>query len=175
MNPLGKGGGEMEQKQLIVEEYKHSIDLVKLLLELSEEQWRMPIAEGKWSIAEVVGHLIPWDRFVLEQRLPYFFTPQTPPAGPDVEQVNRLASEKSRSKTKEELINSFADTRTKLVAVLLEIPNENWHQNIILQKKAMSLTDYFQGLLEHDHKHFTEIKEALKKCGDKKLLHLLKR
>lgn len=157
----------MEQKQLIIETYEQTIEWVKSLLKLSEGQWRMPVAEGKWTIAEVIGHLIPWDTFVLEQRLPYFFTEQTLPAGPEVERINGLASEKSKLKTKEELIASFVAGRTELIAELKAIPNENWQYELPFRKRGMTLWNYFYNLLEHDERHFAEIRNALDKCSKK--------
>lgn len=158
-----KGNKPMEQKQNFIQKYEQSIKWVESLSNLSEIQWRMPVAAGKWTIAEVIGHLIPWDIFVLEQRLPYFFTGQALPAGPEVEHVNRLASEKSKRKTKEELIASFVAGRGKLVAALNNIPDEKWQHELPLQKRGMTLKDYFHGLLEHDQRHFTEIRTALEK------------
>ena len=153
----------MKQKQHIVELYEQTIDWVKRLGDLSEEQWRIPVAPGKWTIAEVVGHFTPWDTFVLEQRLPYFCTGCTLPPSPNIDETNRLASEKSKVKTKEELIISFVTTRAQLIAAINEIPNEYWDSSLNLKSKEITLTDYFLGLLDHDDRHFKEIREALRK------------
>lgn len=29
----------------------------------------MPIADGKWSLGEIIAHLIEWNRFLLDERL----------------------------------------------------------------------------------------------------------
>lgn len=153
----------MSQKQHIVKLYEQTIDWVKNLDDLSEEQWRKPIAPGKWTIAEVVGHLVPWDIFILEQRLPYFFKESILPSSPNVDETNRLASESSKVKTKEELIISFVTTRARLIAAIKEIPNEFWSYPLTLKSKEISPLDYFLGLLDHDDQHFKEIHEALRK------------
>lgn len=153
----------MKQKQHIVELYEQTINWVKSLSDLSEEQWRIPVAPGKWMIAEVVGHFTPWDIFILEQRLPYFFKGCILPPSPNVDETNRLASEKSNVKPKEELIITFVTTRAQLIAAIKEIPNEYWDYPLNLKTKEISLTDYFLGLLDHDDRHVKEIREALRK------------
>ncbi|KGR81801.1 DinB family protein [Lysinibacillus odysseyi] len=155
----------MEQKRHIVELYEQTINWVKELKEVSDEQWRMPVAPGKWTIAEVIGHLIFWDLFVLEKRLPFFFEKCILPASPNVDVTNRLASEESKIKTKEELIISFVATRTKLVSAIKKIPDENWNSQLSLKSKEITLMDYFAGLLDHDCRHFDEIRAALRKHG----------
>lgn len=157
----------MEQKQHTVEAYEQTLNWVKELEELSEKQWRMPLAPGKWTIAEVIGHLIPWDIFVMEQRLPSFFAEVAFPVSPTVEEVNKLANEKSRVKTKKELIDSFIAARTKLIAAIKKVPNEHWQQELPQMKNRMTLSDYFKGLLDHDHRHFEEISEALRRYSDR--------
>ncbi|GEM_PF-2957185 len=63
----------LRDKKSIIKHYEQSLIWVKDLRNLSEEQWRKPIESGKWSVAEMIGHLTPWDTFVLEHRIPYLF------------------------------------------------------------------------------------------------------
>ncbi|MGM9925888.1 MAG: DinB family protein [Bacillus sp. (in: firmicutes)] len=57
----------VQDKEAILEHYYNSIDFVQLLHLLTECQWRSKIEGGRWSIAEIVGHLPPWDEFVLSR------------------------------------------------------------------------------------------------------------
>ena len=51
----------------------------------SVEDVHAPIAEGKWSVAEIVMHLAEWDRYIREQRLPGSqCTRQLPSRGPQL-------------------------------------------------------------------------------------------
>ena len=129
---------------------------------MTEDQWRTPIAPGKWTIAEVIGHLIPWDAFVLEQRLPYFYDGKPLPHGPDVEQMNWRASEETKRRGKEVTIALFVETRGKLVRALEDMPDAYWNREFSLSGKPMKLTEYMNGLVTHDRGHFAEIAYALK-------------
>ncbi len=152
----------MEQKQKVLEEYEHSITWVKSLAGLTEDQWRTPIAPGKWTIAEVIGHLIPWDAFVLEQRLPYIYNDKPLPSSPNVEQMNRRASEETKGRGKEATIALFVEMRDKLVRALADMPDAYWSREFSMPGKSMTLTEYMNGLVTHDRGHFAEIAHALK-------------
>lgn len=77
-----KGERAMQASE-IVWHNEESIRFMQALGTLTDEEWRRPLGPGKWTVAEVAGHFAPWDRFVLEQRLPYFFAEGPLPKGPD--------------------------------------------------------------------------------------------
>jgi uncharacterized damage-inducible protein DinB len=148
-------------KQYILSHYEHSIQWVKELEQLPEKQWRTPIKEGKWTIAEVIGHLIPWDEFIVNDRVPYFFKDIEFPKGPDDQAVNDQAASESRIRTKEETIERFAATRQTLLTALQEMDDALWSKELIIGKSKLTLPTYFQGMVEHDNHHFEQIKEII--------------
>ncbi|WP_419893827.1 hypothetical protein [Oceanobacillus kimchii] len=75
-------------KKDIMNHHLNSIEFVKSLASLSEIEWRTQIEEGKWTIAEIIGHFKPWDEFVIKNRLPYIFSDIELPKGPDTEKTN---------------------------------------------------------------------------------------
>ncbi|HGE5782932.1 MULTISPECIES: DinB family protein [Bacillus] len=150
-----------EKKKKIINHYEQSIDWVRSLRHLSEEKWRTQIDKDKWTIAEVIGHLIPWDEFVLNQRIPYLFQGTQLPKSPNVNLVNHQASIDSKSRTKEELINQFIMVRKKLIYTINDLTDELWTQNLILGKNKVSLYSYFLGLIEHDLHHYRQIQKFL--------------
>jgi hypothetical protein len=107
-----------ETKKKILIHYEDLVGMVEDLLHLSEEQWRTPINKGKWSIAEVIGYLIPWDEFVLCHRIPFLFKETQLPKSPDTELINYQASVESKRRTKEETIEVFIEGRRSLINAL---------------------------------------------------------
>ncbi|WP_052044338.1 DinB family protein [Alkalihalobacillus alcalophilus] len=87
-------------KKEILKHYNDSISFVESLNELTDNQWRLCIQDGKWSVAEIIGHFIPWDDFVLKRRIPYFFSDEDFPKGPNVNQMNDKSSFKARNQKK---------------------------------------------------------------------------
>ena len=52
-------------KQTLLTHYQDTMDFVRGLEHISEKAWRTPYAEGKWTVAEIIGHLSPWIDFLL--------------------------------------------------------------------------------------------------------------
>jgi len=61
----------MEQQQVLQAFDDYEIYMESLQKTLSEsDEAHKPIADGKWSIAQMVMHLAEWDRFIRSERLP---------------------------------------------------------------------------------------------------------
>ncbi|MGE7765844.1 DinB family protein [Peribacillus sp. NPDC096540] len=146
-------------KKQIIAHYEKSIGWVKSLTNLSEEKWRTQIDKGKWTIAEIIGHLIPWDEFVLNQRRPYLLTQL--PISPNAELINHQASIESKNRSKDETIKLFIAIRKKLINTLNDLSDTLWTQDFIIGKNNISLISYLSGLVEHDIHHFRQIQKVL--------------
>lgn len=151
-----------KDKEQIIAHYEKSISRVNNLVELSEKQWRTPIDKDKWTIAEVIGHLTPWDEFVLHQRIPYLFTGVELPKSPDANEINNQASKDSQRQSKKEIIDKFIDSRQSLLKVVKNLANELWLEDFTIGNSKLTLFTYFKGLTEHDEHHFMQIEKALR-------------
>ncbi|MGO1061147.1 DinB family protein [Planococcus sp. FY231025] len=78
------------------------------------EDVHAPIAEGKWSVAEIVMHLAEWDRYIREQRLPGMIENARLEGAPDVGRFNEVAAAKAASMEFEEVI-SYAQRERALL------------------------------------------------------------
>ena len=140
---------------------ENSIEWVRNLENLSEEQWRTPIAEGKWTIAEVIGHLPAWDQFILDNRIPYLFCNQAMPKAPVIDELNHKSSLESQSKTKGEVISKFITVRRSLIIAINNLADDLWETNIYIGKTAITLADYLRGSVKHDLHHFRQVQEVI--------------
>lgn len=145
----------------IIKHHQYAIEFVRSLNNLREEQWRMKKEEGKWTVAEIIGHLIPWDEFVLNNRLPYLFSIQELPIGPDVKTLNATSAGKAREQEKKVIINDFISVRSELLQKIEGIPDLRWKEEITIGQTMLNLYDYFKGLAEHDLHHFNQIKDKI--------------
>ena len=50
----------------MVKEYGVFIDFVEDLKTISEAQWNVPLAEGKWTLKDVISHIMLWDQYYYE-------------------------------------------------------------------------------------------------------------
>ncbi|WP_183163905.1 DinB family protein [Alteribacter keqinensis] len=146
-----------------VEISKHQLDsitFVKSLEELSEKEWRTEIEEGKWTIAEIIGHFKPWDEFIIHKRLPYLFSKDELPKGPDSKKMNLDSAAISRRENQLTTIENFISTRNELYKKINEIPDEYWVKNFTIGETTLSLYEYLKGLAQHDCHHFRQIKNT---------------
>ncbi|MFJ6209083.1 DinB family protein [Lysinibacillus sp. NPDC092081] len=149
-------------KHQVISHYEKSIVFVESLANINEEQWRTPIGPGKWTVAEVIGHLTPWDEFVLKQRLPFLFTKEGLPKGPNVEEMNVRAARDSRAQSKEETIANFINQRHQLMDALYQIVDKQWQQPFTIGATELTLHSYFASLVDHDLHHFSQIQKGLR-------------
>ncbi|MFJ9461804.1 DinB family protein [Viridibacillus arvi] len=156
---------EIESKQLILKHYKKSIQYIESFKRLSDDCWLTPIEESKWSVCEIIGHLVPWDNFILENRLPYLINLKQELESPNVKEMNHIAALESRNITKDEGIKKFRLIRIKLVNEITKIPASQFNREINIGTSRLTITEYFKGLIEHDLHHFQQIDEFLNKCN----------
>lgn len=149
-------------KHQIISHYERSIVFVESLANITEEQWRTPLEPGKWTVAEVIGHLTPWDEFVVKQRLPFLFIEESLPKGPDVEEMNASAARDSRTQSKEETIANFIKQRQQLMDALYQIVDKQWQQPFKIGTTELTFHGYIASLVEHDLYHFSQIQKVLK-------------
>ena len=152
-------------KNEILSHYERSIVFVESLANVTEEQWRTPIEAGKWTVAEVIGHLTPWDEFVLKQRLPFLFIEESLPKGPDVEEMNASAVRNSRVQSREETIANFINYRNQLITAINLIADQQWQKSFKIGTSELTLYGYFASLVDHDLHHFSQIQKVLKNVG----------
>ncbi len=146
-----------ESKERVIQHYSDSIERAKQWRLITNIEWRTPITEGKWTIAEVVGHFSPWDEFVRLKRIPYFLNGGLLPKGLDVEQTNRQSALISRNRSQEDIIAQFIHNRKRLMAAIEQMEDEQWEREYTFNQTVLTLSVYFQGLLMHDEHHFRQI------------------
>src|SRR4051812_34075979 len=80
--------------------------------------WNESISEGKATIAEIIGHLLNWDKYLISSVIPSVINGDGM-VFPEFDTFNKLGYEYVRSKPKSLIINEFNDTRKHLSNLLL--------------------------------------------------------
>ncbi|WP_249705307.1 DinB family protein [Bacillus zhangzhouensis] len=148
-------------KESIIDHYEHTLEWVQSLTEVTDQEWRSAIADGKWSIAEIISHFVPWDEFILHDRLKEFWNNRPLPQAPDVHEMNPLSAERARKEERSETIERFIAVRTELLQEMKKIEASRWNRSFFIGQTELTLSSYFQGLIEHDIHHMKQIKDAL--------------
>ncbi|WP_158599131.1 DinB family protein [Planococcus salinus] len=127
----------------------------------NDEDAREPIAEGKWSIAEIILHLAEWDRFIREERLPFIRSGKAFASYPEVDDFNRRAVTKV-DELKFPDILAHAQKRRALVGKEIEkLEPHEWSAPFTIGDSKVSFASYFEGIVEHDRHHIRQIDSFL--------------
>ena len=148
-------------KDTVIKHYQHSIEWVQSLTELTDKEWRSAIAEGKWSIAEIIAHFVLWDEFILHDRLKEFWNNKALPQALDVHEMNQQSAERARKEERSETIGRFIAVRTKLLQKMKKIEAPRWTTPFLIGQTELTLSSYFQGLIKHDLHHMEQVKQVL--------------
>ncbi|WP_044641770.1 DinB family protein [Risungbinella massiliensis] len=160
----------MKNKATIIMEFEQFLFWIQQFKLDDHQTFLEPISEGKWSIAEILSHLMFWDRYFLQEILPHIRP------GADIEfipfqQLNNKSSIYALSGiSMNELVEEVIHYRTKLVEKLREQTEEQFHIPFKLNGEEIdsysgsryTLCNYIQDSVHHDHHHQRQIAEFLK-------------
>ena len=157
----------MTDKHSVLNEYASLINwLESTAREMSEDVFFQPIKQRKWSPAEILSHIMKWDHFLLEERIPFLANEANLPRLEHVEEVNQRAAEYARSgPSKEKLIAETVEARRRVVERLQLIDPIEWRSTFYIDKYPNCLTSYIKGLIEHDHHHKLQIEVFMNDQG----------
>ncbi|MEO4055013.1 DinB family protein [Solibacillus sp. CAU 1738] len=150
-------------KGKIVACYSESIQHANKYASFSKELLQQPIAQGKWSIVEIIGHLIAWDEFVINKRVPFLINGKSLPASPSVEKINKHAAQTALNKPPHEVLEEFTSIRSRLIEQIEAIREDCWVKEFKINDSLLTWTSYFLGLIQHDEHHFKQCADFLNK------------
>lgn len=136
------------------------IPWVGMLNQLDAEVWTKPMSEGKWSISEMVSHLMNWDNHILLHILPSVRQGKEI-SFPNIETYNQKAAAYAKSGiTQSALIDEVIRTREQLVTQLVEMPDDLYHAQL-----NYSLAFLIEEFVVHDNEHKEQIVQFINKCN----------
>lgn len=147
------------EKQQILEAFKdYEVYLASLNTSVqTDEEAHAPIAEGKWSISQILYHMAEWDRFIREERINQMEPGREVGTFPEVDTFNREAVRSVDNYRFPEVLSHAQRQRALLGKVIEEMPEENWNSAFRISGNSMTPADYFEGILEHDAHHRRQI------------------
>jgi uncharacterized damage-inducible protein DinB len=122
---------------------------------LTEEELCRPMAEGKWSIKDTLGHLAAWEGEVVkafEQKA----RGERPTIGDikDFDSWNEVQAAERRSRSLAEIKREFMETRERLLAIVNGFPDDG-----DLWSPERSTAKMLGTLIQHDQHHSKSIRE----------------
>lgn len=148
----------MQTKNEIIGHYQEYLHWVESLKSMDDRLWLEPIEPGKWSVGEIIAHLLFWNRFILEERFPFIKAGAQIASSVDGELKNSQASQYARSGiSKDQLLAEWLETGSAFVGKLQEMPEELFSAEYRINQKPVTLSGYLAGMIEHDLHHQAQV------------------
>jgi cobalamin-dependent methionine synthase I len=131
-------------------------ELLRTLDEIDEEEYFLPKAFNEWSLANVLSHIVGWEKIGVERiALLRAGTPVAPVTGAIADAINvRLIQEEARD-SKQDLLEALQITRALFDAALRSVSEEEF----LREGEAPSLKVWLPGLsYAHEAEHLAKIK-----------------
>lgn len=138
---------------------------------IDEKIWFTPISENKWSISEIISHILFWDLHLINNVIPSVLE-EKGLTFPEFNTQNLLASSYAKSGvTKEELLNEAIFNRNAYVKAISGIPlsklekNLTYNNSIFMSdgKTLCSFKEIVSVFENHDTHHMKQINNFLNK------------
>jgi uncharacterized damage-inducible protein DinB len=128
-------------------------DLEALLSKLSDEQAEFRYAPGKWSIKEVLGHIIDTERIFAYRLLRIARGDETPLAG--FEQDGYIRNANFAARKLEDLLHEFSAVRESTICLVRSLDDAAWLRRGTASQKEVSVLALAFIIAGHDRHHRT--------------------
>ncbi|MCI0339430.1 MAG: DinB family protein [Acidobacteria bacterium] len=129
---------------------------LKLLQSLSEPQGELRYAPGKWSIKEVIGHLIDTERIFAYRALRIARDDRTPLSGFD--ENNYIANSNFDARRLAEIADEFEVVRKANVYLLRHLDDEAWMRRGVANENEISVRAIAYIMAGHELHHLEIIR-----------------
>lgn len=130
---------------------KHQTELVSFLKEIPKKKWHYRYAEGKWSIKEVVQHIIDAERIFAYRALCFSRKDQTPL--PAFDENLFAANAKADTRSKKDLIKELKTVQESSAQLFNSMDEEQLEQPGIASGKPTYVKGVAYILLGHAQHH----------------------
>ncbi|NDI34135.1 DinB family protein [Chengkuizengella sediminis] len=151
-----------EKNELLVE-FNHWILFVDDLKDQKDHIWNKPITKGKWTIREVVSHIMLWDKYFYEEAIEKIAN-QTPLTLKhiDFDEFNEQAKEYGKTTSIKELSEKAVLYRKLIIEQIESLSDERYRQTYIDgDGRAFHVTQYLKDFFGHDKHHIDQMKRVL--------------
>ncbi|MDP5275735.1 DinB family protein [Chengkuizengella axinellae] len=151
-----------EKKELLVK-FNQWTKFVENLKDERDEIWNKPIAVGKWTIREVVSHIMLWDQIFYERAIDKIAN-QVPLTlkHTNFDEFNEQAKQYGRTTSVKTLSENSIFYRKKIIEQIETLSDENYNKVYTDKEgKAFHVTQYLKDFLWHDKHHMDQMKECL--------------
>jgi uncharacterized damage-inducible protein DinB len=129
----------------------------KRLMSLTPEQWMYRYAEGKWTIKEILLHIIDDERIFAYRALRIARGDTTPLPGFD--QDPYVVTSRANERSVESLLEEYASVRHATLTLFGNLPDDVWMRSGVANNHAVTVRALVYHLAGHELHHLNIINE----------------
>ncbi|WP_052675998.1 DinB family protein [Paenibacillus sp. IHBB 10380] len=147
----------IESKEQLLEQFSEWISYVKKLEGYGEDVWNEEIAEGKWSLRELVSHMMLWDKYFFETAIEKIYKEETLTLQhQDFNEFNDKAMEYGKKTSIRQLIDQTIDYREQIIQHIRKLPEESYLASYGAEE-PFRLPQYLKDFIWHDQGHMSQL------------------
>ncbi|WLR42331.1 DinB family protein [Bacillus carboniphilus] len=159
----------MGEEKEIITRFSEYLNWLREIEKIDESKWSEPIAKGKWSVSEIIGHIMYWDRYLITEVLSSI-RQGNEITFPEFDSFNHQASFYVRSGgSQAALIKEAIEARGSLVKGLYELPTATLKKQVTVNGVAdcphtgnpYTLLYIVEEFIEHDHHHQKQVERSI--------------
>lgn len=133
-------------------------ELNPFVQDIADLDWTTPISEGKWTIHDVVSHIVLWDKYFYESTIePIANDKEITLERIDFDEFNNNAVTYGKTKTKDELIELTMQYRNLLIDCIGSLDEAKYTKKYV--HDVFSFKTYLEDFISHDRHHMAQINE----------------
>lgn len=155
----------MSNREQLTQEFGQWIEEVKELETRGEAFWDQPLGEGKWTVREMVSHMVEWDRYSYENGVQkVLLGEETTFERQDDDAFNAQAAELGRQCSAAELTADAVAIREQLIQAYRKLSDEDFAKTYTQANgEKFQATEQLGGFTWHDRHHMAQV-NALEKA-----------
>lgn len=149
----------MNEKEELIEKYAEWIAFVKSLEAQDEQIWNQPMAEGKWTVRDVVSHIMKWDEYFLEGAiLKISCGEELTVKHLNYDTFNEQSKEYGRTCSIQGIAEEAKTVRQRLVGLIISMSEEQYTTEYVdADGHAFQVAMFMQDFIWHDQHHMKQI------------------
>ncbi len=154
------------QLQERLEAFKEWTVFVSTLRQLNEAAWNANIAPGKWTIKDIVCHMMLWDKYFYEEAIHKIASGrQVTLKHLNFDEFNGKAVIYGRTIHTDELIEKAILYRSKIIDDIYSLSGEALERNYVDgDGNVFHIPTYLNDFIWHDQHHVVPMRKYLEEC-----------
>jgi hypothetical protein len=153
------------EKIQLLEEFNQWVLFVQLLQQQKDDIWNISLQDGKWSIREIVSHIMLWDKFFFEEAIDKIFNKSTLTIQHiNFDEFNSKAKIYGKTTDMSEISEKAIFYRVQIIKQIKSFTDKEYMETYIdADGKPFNVTQYLKDFIWHDQHHIIQMQNMLMK------------